>query len=442
MERENKAGGTGRLIPSTTPDSLRSEAFSKPNAAISVNSLLRHHDREFVVNAYREILGREPEPLGLDYYLSSLRTGRLSKLEALGRLRFSPEGQARKVKIRGLLLPLSLQMLRHAPRSAVHFIRAKRRAPSAPPNQTDLILQEHLSTILNKLSEFGADINVLRGLPAGLREARRSERVMREALSTLDEQVRHLRASDAGVELTRMTARLHDLESAVSSVDELRKQVEHLNNHVTHFLEVERAEALSGVQRTPSKNNSDGIVTSKIPRLLNHGKLLAMGPNLRLNLDCGANVLGDYLNIDQRELPGVDLLADIRNLPFEADSVAEIYSAHTIEHFTETELSDKILPYWRKLLRKNGQLRLVTADAEAMIEAFSRGTYPFQKLRRVTFGGQDHDGDFHLNMFSRESLRSLLNDQGFLVGDYIALGRPNGDCLEMELIASKAETDS
>jgi hypothetical protein len=45
-------------------------------------------------------------------------------------------------------------------------------------------------------------------------------------------------------------------------------------------------------------------------------------------------------------------------------------------------------------------------------------------------------------MFSRESLRSLLSDQGFLVGDYVALGRPNGDCLEMELIASKPETDS
>jgi predicted SAM-dependent methyltransferase len=167
-----------------------------------------------------------------------------------------------------------------------------------------------------------------------------------------------------------------------------------------------------------------------------------MGPNIRLNLSCGATVLEDYLNIDQHELPGVELVADIRNLPFEADTIAEIYSAHTIERFTETELSQKILPYWRKLLKKHGQLRLVTTDAEAMIEAFSRGTYPFQTLRRATFGGQDHDGDFHLTMFSRESLRSLLSDQSFLVGDYLALGRPNGNSLEMELIASKAEPDS
>jgi predicted SAM-dependent methyltransferase len=175
---------------------------------------------------------------------------------------------------------------------------------------------------------------------------------------------------------------------------------------------------------------------------LNHAKLLAMGPSLRLNLSCGATALGDYLNIDQRELPGVELVADIRSLPFEPGTVAEIYSAHTIERFTETELSQKLLPHWRRLLKNNGQLRLVTTDAEAMILAFSRGTVPFQTLRQETFGGQDHDGDLHLTMFSRESLRSLLSDHGFLVGDYIALGRPNGDCLEMELIASKPETDS
>jgi hypothetical protein len=428
MEPEDKAGRTASPISSTTPDSLESEAVSK--LTISINGLLRHQDREFVVNAYREILGREPDPPGLDHHLSSLQTGKVSKLEVLGSLRFSSEGRARKVKIKGLLLPLFLQALRHGPRSVLQFIRAGRQAQSAPPSQADLILEEHLGTILSKLSEFGSDINMLRGLQAGSHEVRRAERDMREALTTLHDQVKHLQTSDTGVELTRINERLDDLESAVRSVDELRTLVEHLNR-VTHFQDVDRAEVLPKLRRTP-----------QIPRLLNHAKLLAMGPNLRLNLSCAATVLGDYLNIDQRELPGVELVADIRSLPFEPGTVAEIYSAHTIERFTEAELSQKLLPHWRGLLKKNGQLRLVTTDAEAMIVAFSRGTVPFQTLRQETCGGQDHDGDFHLTMFSRESLRSLLSDQGFLVGDYVALGRPNGDCLEMELIASKPETDS
>jgi hypothetical protein len=223
MEPEDKTGTTVPPISSTTPNSLRSETVSE--LAVSVNSLLRHHDREFVVNAYREIMGREPDSPGLDYHLSLLQTGKMSKLEVLGSLRFSPEGQARKVKLKGLLLPLSLQMLRHGPLSVRQFIRAGRQAQSAPPSQADLILEEHLGTILNKLSEFGSDINMLRGLAAASREVPRCERDMREVLSTLNDPVKHLQASDMGVELIRINERLDKLESAVRSVDDLRKAV-------------------------------------------------------------------------------------------------------------------------------------------------------------------------------------------------------------------------
>jgi SAM-dependent methyltransferase len=70
----------------------------------SLNDLLAYHDEDFVRNAYRAILRREPDPDGWRRYLQGLRTGELSKREILGRLRYSPEGRAHRVAIAGLLL--------------------------------------------------------------------------------------------------------------------------------------------------------------------------------------------------------------------------------------------------------------------------------------------------------------------------------------------------
>ena len=53
-------------------------------------------------NAYLGILRREPDPQGYEFYLHKLRTGEMSKVDILGRLRFSPEGRAKSVRIKGL----------------------------------------------------------------------------------------------------------------------------------------------------------------------------------------------------------------------------------------------------------------------------------------------------------------------------------------------------
>ncbi len=67
---------------------------------------LNFYDAAFIRQAYRGILGREPDAHGLQNYLERLHSGRVSKVEILGRLRYSPEGRARAVRVHGLLLPL------------------------------------------------------------------------------------------------------------------------------------------------------------------------------------------------------------------------------------------------------------------------------------------------------------------------------------------------
>ncbi len=135
--------------------------------------------------------------------------------------------------------------------------------------------------------------------------------------------------------------------------------------------------------------------------------------DLRLNLGCGMQIMEGYINIDERKLPGVDLVADVGKLPFEKASVTEIYAAHLVEHVLEFDLKQHILPYWHDLLKADGKLVIVCPDAEHMILEYTKNNFHWDSLRKVTYGAQDYGGNFHYNMFTAESLSKILSDCGF-----------------------------
>ena len=190
-----------------------------------------------------------------------------------------------------------------------------------------------------------------------------------------------------------------------------------------------------------SKPSADGPRrATQEPRVIALDKLAAARAvgDLRLNLGCGHIPLPGYLNVDRRELPGVDIVAEIDNLPFEAGSVSEIHSAHLVEHFPLEAFRRRVLPYWHGLLKPGGVLRAVTPDAAAMIFASAQGTYPFDEFREVVFGAQDYDGDYHYNLFTPDTLRNLLAETGFSDIEVPASGRRNGKCYEFEIVGIRA----
>lgn len=79
-----------------------------------VGDFTAYDDLEFVVNAYRAILRREPDD-SAGGYLKPLRAGEITKIEVLGALRWSSEGLSQGVHIDGLLLPYKLQEWRRIP---------------------------------------------------------------------------------------------------------------------------------------------------------------------------------------------------------------------------------------------------------------------------------------------------------------------------------------
>ncbi len=156
---------------------------------------------------------------------------------------------------------------------------------------------------------------------------------------------------------------------------------------------------------------------------------------LKLNLGCGHLPKKGYVNIDKRELPGVDIVSDVTDLPVGPDGVNEIFASHLIEHFPHWFLRNILLPYWHSLLKNEGKLHLILPDAEGMIHAYTSSEMKFDDLAIVTFGKQDYDGDYHFFMFSPDSISALLTITGFDDIEIIASNRPNGLCREMELVA-------
>lgn len=81
----------------------------------SLSEFLQFHNTDFVKNAYLTLLCREPDPDALQYYSIRLSQGSLTKVDILGRLRYSREGRLTHKKIKGLLLPFIIQLTYHIP---------------------------------------------------------------------------------------------------------------------------------------------------------------------------------------------------------------------------------------------------------------------------------------------------------------------------------------
>lgn len=157
----------------------------------------------------------------------------------------------------------------------------------------------------------------------------------------------------------------------------------------------------------------------------------------KINIGSGRDVREDYVNVDHRALAGVDVVADVLDLPFKSGSLDEVLASHVAEHFTQRNFS-KILAYWYSLLKKGGSVRLIVPNIDAMARGYARGEVTWDQLRSVALGGQDYASDFHFNHFSIDSMRALVNsvvpEAKFTV---VEPARRNGESLEMEVLITK-----
>jgi hypothetical protein len=260
--------------------------------------------------------------------------------------------------------------------------------------------------------------------------------------------------SKASQEIDELRDKIHvfgeSQHKSESSMDECRKSLDEISKEFRNFagnasndisgiwqrIEFVRREILFELKygRNASVTDSPSRVTKS--RVIASEKLAAAQTiGLRINLGCGHIPLEGYVNVDQRELPGVDVLADVGDLPIGPGTVQEIFSAHLVEHFPQEMLRRRLLPYWKTLLAPGGVFRAIVPDGEAMLDGVASGNYPFEDFREVLFGAQDYDGDFHFNLLTPPSFIALLHEAGFTDITVPVKGRRNWKCFEFEIRA-------
>jgi predicted SAM-dependent methyltransferase len=254
------------------------------------------------------------------------------------------------------------------------------------------------------------------------------------------------------VALRKITRDLADIQKQLESelditrdLADIRRQLESESNSVGYLLgrvEFVRRELMFEMRYGASTPSNEVDQIKAKTEILSPEKLAAArNERLRLNLGCGHILLEGYLNVDRRALPGVDVVAEVNELPFEQEEVDEIFSAHLLEHFPQEQLRRELLPYFFRLLKEGGEFNAVVPDAEAMIQEYSNGQYPYDDMREVFYGAQDYDGDFHFNMFTPDSLSNLLFEAGLVDVKIIDRARKNGACFEFEIKARRLKNN-
>jgi predicted SAM-dependent methyltransferase len=93
----------------------------------------------------------------------------------------------------------------------------------------------------------------------------------------------------------------------------------------------------------------------------------------RLNWGCGEHPESGWLNSDVKNVPGIDIVADVRSgLPLENDSIDYITSIHALPELPYEDLVPA-LSELRRVLKPGGVLRLALPDLERGIAAYQRG---------------------------------------------------------------------
>jgi predicted SAM-dependent methyltransferase len=300
--------------------------------------------------------------------------------------------------------------------------------PSAPD------LAAALGVLRHAVERLSGDVARLRGHVAASADA---TRIVDRRQAQLEQRVMALEAP-AGGGVSDQQARIDEIAGMLAKVGRRLGEL-----HAAHegaegwFRTLERKyENLSLEARAIVEERSTNLPAPHVvdPEVYAR-RTAAMTGGLRVNLGCGELTSPEHVNVDLRPLPGVDVVADVRRLPFEAGTVAELASAHLVEHFREHQLRTRILPYWRSLLRPDGRLRIVCPNWAAMLERLRDGRMSLADFKTVTFGLQDYEGDDHYAMYTPETLESLLHGCGFARTELLVRDRLNGLCPEMEIVA-------
>lgn len=133
---------------------------------------------------------------------------------------------------------------------------------------------------------------------------------------------------------------------------------------------------------------------------------------MKLHLGSGSRHINGYLNIDIRQLDGVDIVDDIKTLKsYKPYSIEVIYASHVLEHIGRYEYMN-VLARWYEILEPNGILRISVPDFEKLFLYYEK----FKDLKKILgfiYGGQNYEYNYHYCGWDFNSLHDDLIKVGF-----------------------------
>ena len=133
---------------------------------------------------------------------------------------------------------------------------------------------------------------------------------------------------------------------------------------------------------------------------------------MKLHLGCATKALTGFINVDIRDMPGVDMIDDISRLKKFLDESADlIYVSHVLEHFGRREYKE-VLKRWHAVLKDGGVLRIAVPDFEKIVEHYNEN-HDLELLRGFLYGGQNYAQNYHYCTWDFETLSKDLISVGF-----------------------------
>jgi predicted SAM-dependent methyltransferase len=163
---------------------------------------------------------------------------------------------------------------------------------------------------------------------------------------------------------------------------------------------------------------------------------------MKLNLGAGSDLRpksDGWINIDVRQLPGIDIVLDLENkpLPFEDNSVDYVLCKDVLEHFS-WKVTERVLKEMSRVLKQGGQTYVQVPNIDAIIEMYAKKFSNFtsfmphlldcERFSYWMFGGQDYPENAHKAGFNIPDLKSMLEKAGFEVINIAGDGGTNINC--------------
>jgi len=129
-------------------------------------------------------------------------------------------------------------------------------------------------------------------------------------------------------------------------------------------------------------------------------------------LGCGEFPMQGAINVDVRDLPGVDVVADVKKLPFKDGELQGIASRNLIEHFGRHDVGP-LVKEWARCLKKGGFLHTETCDMGRAMDKWRE--IPEENFLDCMYGAETYDENYHKMLMTQEILVRLYEEAGLEV---------------------------